>query len=106
MKTSTNQAFIAFDRDRRFRNLTDVSGPSPKSVTIKRNPRSRSNGIVGHVPPEIAVTMVRNTQLEEIRRRMIDFQALSPEDRILSKVGEPEITLREAVTTASRRHAV
>ena len=68
--------------------------------------RSRSNGIVGHVPPEIAVTMVRNTQLEEIRRRMIDFQALSPEDRILSKVGEPEITLREAVTTASRRHAV
>ena len=61
MKTSTNQAFIAFDRDRRFRNLTDDSGPSPKSVTIKRNPRSRSNRIVGHVRPEIAVTMVRNT---------------------------------------------
>ena len=61
MKTSTHQAFIAFDRDHGFRNLTDDSGPSPNSVTIKRNPRSRSNGIVGHVRPEIAVTMVRNT---------------------------------------------
>ena len=62
LKTSTHQAFIPFDRDRGFRNVTGDSGPSPKSVTIKRNPRSRSNGIVGHVRPEIAVTMVQNTQ--------------------------------------------
>jgi len=43
--------------------VTGDSGASPKSVTIKRNGRSRSNGIVGHVPPEFAVTMVRNTQM-------------------------------------------
>ena len=61
LKTSTNRAFIPFDRDRTFRIMTDDSGLSPKSVTIKRNPRSQSNGIVGHVRPEIAVTMVRNT---------------------------------------------
>ena len=47
--------------------MTDDSGPSPKSVTIKRNPRSASSGIAGHVRPEIAVTMVRNTQLEACR---------------------------------------
>ena len=62
MKTSTHQAFIPFDRDRRFRIVTGDSGPNPKSVTIKRNCRSRSNGNVGHVRPEITVTMVRNTQ--------------------------------------------
>ena len=42
--------------------VTGDSGPNPKSVTIKRNCRSRSNGNVGHVRPEITVTMVRNTQ--------------------------------------------
>jgi hypothetical protein len=61
LKTSTHQAFIPFDRDRDFRIVTDDSGPSPKSVTIKRNPRSASSGIAGHVRPEIAVTIVRNT---------------------------------------------
>ena len=45
--------------------VTNDSGPSPKSVTIKRNCRSRSNGIVGHVQPEIAVTMVRNTHIDK-----------------------------------------
>ena len=52
----------AFDRDRRFRNVTGDFEPNPKSVTIKRNCRSRSNGNVGHVRPEITVTMVRSTQ--------------------------------------------
>jgi hypothetical protein len=61
LKTSTYQAFVPFDRDRGFRIVTGDSGLSPKSVTIDRNCRSRSNGIVGHVRPEIPVTMVRNS---------------------------------------------
>jgi hypothetical protein len=62
LKTSTNQAFIPFDRDRRFRIVTDDSGLCPKSVTFVRNLRSPSSGIAGHVRPEYAVTLVRNTQ--------------------------------------------
>jgi parallel beta-helix repeat protein len=61
LKTSTNQAFIPFDRDRRFRIVTDDSGLCPKSVTFVRNLRSPSSGIAGHVRPEYAVTLVRNT---------------------------------------------
>jgi hypothetical protein len=61
LKTSTNQAFIPFETDRRFRNVTANSGLRPKSVTFARNPRSVSSGIVGQFQPEIAVTFVRNT---------------------------------------------
>jgi hypothetical protein len=61
LKTSTNPAFIPFDRDRGFRIVTDDSGPNPKSVTIVRNPRSASSGIVGHDQTETVVTMLRNT---------------------------------------------
>jgi len=78
LKTSTYQAFIPFDRDRGFRIVTGDSGPSPKSVTIKRNGRSRSNGIVGHVPPEFAVTMVRNTQLASSAARFKGFRLYAP----------------------------
>jgi hypothetical protein len=67
LKTSTHQAFIPFDRDHGFRIVTDDSGPHPKSVTIKRNCRSPSNGIVGHVRPETTVTMVRNTHPLSLR---------------------------------------
>lgn len=45
--------------------MVDDSGFSPKSVSIKRNPRSASSGIAGHVRPEIAVTMARNTCLAD-----------------------------------------
>ena len=44
--------------------MTADSGPSPKSVTFSRNRRSRCSGILGHVRPERAVTLVRNTHAE------------------------------------------
>jgi hypothetical protein len=43
-------------------NVTAHSGSSRKSVTFKRNPRSRSPGTTGHVQAESAVTIARNTQ--------------------------------------------
>jgi hypothetical protein len=50
-------------RDRGFRlhpKIDHVQSESP--VTLQRNDRSCSIGIVGHIPPETAVTLVRNTQ--------------------------------------------
>ncbi|MCF7985255.1 MAG: hypothetical protein K9L70_12690 [Thiohalocapsa sp.] len=41
---------------------TQIAAGTPKSVTIQRNRRSLSPGISGHVPPEQAVTIERNTQ--------------------------------------------
>ena len=49
-------------RDRGFRlhpEIGHVQSESP--VTLQRNDRSRSIGIVGHVAPETAVILVRNT---------------------------------------------
>lgn len=63
LKSSANRGSIPFDRDQGSRNVTGDSGPSPKSVTFGRNPRSRCSGIAGHVRPEYTVTLVRNTQL-------------------------------------------
>ncbi|PZP31538.1 MAG: hypothetical protein DI603_11815, partial [Roseateles depolymerans] len=46
------------------------------SVTINQNGRSRSTRTVGHVGPERAVTLVRNTQQDgtDDRRRHVDPQ--------------------------------
>ena len=44
--------------------VTEDSGQSRKSVTFNQNRRSRSVGTTGHVQTELAVNMVRNTQLE------------------------------------------
>ena len=41
--------------------LTTHFGDIAKSVTINRNSRSRSAGIVGHDDPKRPVTMIRNT---------------------------------------------
>jgi hypothetical protein len=62
-KTSARRASIPLDSDRRFRTVTADSGPSPKSVTFSPNRRSRCSGILGHVRPESAVTLVRNMQI-------------------------------------------
>ena len=49
-------------RDRGFRrNLRIGHVQSETPVTLLRNDRSRSTGIVGHVRPETSVTLVRNT---------------------------------------------
>jgi hypothetical protein len=62
LKTSTGQAFIAFDRDRRFRDPDRQFRAKPEighdqtelPVTIKRKRRSPSPGILGHDGPEYA----------------------------------------------------
>jgi hypothetical protein len=41
--------------------VTGDSGHSRKSVTFERNERSRSAGTAGHVQPESAVRLARNT---------------------------------------------
>ena len=41
--------------------VTADSGHQGNSVTFARNRRSRSSGIIGHVRPESAVTLARNT---------------------------------------------
>ena len=91
MKTSTNQAFIPFDRDRRFRIVTDDSALCPKSVTFVRNLRSPSSGIAGHVRPENAVTLVRNTQSSGASTKLEfseqDIAAIT-ERRVLARVVE------------------
>jgi hypothetical protein len=46
--------------------VTTDSGRSPKSVTMKRNERSRSSGISGHDQAERAVTLGRNTHLNAV----------------------------------------
>ncbi|MFO8045848.1 MAG: DDE-type integrase/transposase/recombinase, partial [Halomonas sp.] len=60
----------------------------PKSVTMKRNGRSRWSGVVGHDRSERAVTMARNTQ--QVRKRPQGFRprarslpsvALRPDER-------------------------
>jgi hypothetical protein len=43
--------------------MTDDSGHGPKSVTFNRKSRSRSTGTAGHVQPESAVRLPRNTHL-------------------------------------------
>ena len=49
-------------RDCGFRLPSEISHVRSESpVTLKRNVRSRSIGIVGHVAPETSVTLIRNT---------------------------------------------
>src|SRR5579859_7577492 len=63
LKTSTQQAFLPFDRDRRFRDRDRQFRAKPEighdqtelPVTIKRKRRSRSSGNHGHDGPEYAV---------------------------------------------------
>src|SRR5579859_48907 len=62
LKTSTQQAFLPFDRDRRFRDRDRQFRAKPEighdqtelPVTIKRKRRSRSSGNHGHDGPEYA----------------------------------------------------
>lgn len=71
LKTSTNQAFIPLDRDRRFRNVTGDSGQNQKSVTIKtetsvtfvRKSRSPWSGIrkIGRTP-KVGQTRAQNEE--------------------------------------------
>jgi hypothetical protein len=55
-------------RDRGFRlppEIGHVRSESP--VTLQRNDRSRSIGIVGHVAPETVVILVRNTHTAQLK---------------------------------------
>src|ERR1035437_4401705 len=49
--------------------VTGCFGITSKSVTIDRNGRSRSAGIVGHDGPKWSVTMVRYTHQAKYRSR-------------------------------------
>ncbi len=61
-----------------FGSVTDKSGNLPQSVTFGRIRRSPSTGPAGHVSPDSAVTLLRNTQLHREHAsktdvRIIDF---------------------------------
>ena len=80
MRSSADpQGSIPGEADRPFRIVTDDSGHGRKSVTFRRNERSRSTGTAGHVHPESVVTRARNTHMGE---QVIDaLQVGSKHDR-------------------------
>ena len=64
---------VPVERDRSFRIVTGDSGHGLKSVTFKRKSRSRSSGTAGHVQPESAVKLPRNTQLLRGASRLLSL---------------------------------